>query len=270
MLRFKQFLLEAPAPPNIKDLQDYVYKKEAQGNEETVLGLHGGLTDPTIGYGHSLQNLEASRAKFQKVLPNVNFDAVSSGKARITKDEAQALFDDDTQENVERLRKLVPDLDSMTPSAQKGLFSSMYRGVLGGSPGALKLINAGKYDEGADELLNHEEYKKAKRGELIKGRLLSGIVPRMEEESALIRGEAKRRQEQQTAPVSEPSPATKAISSQPVQTTPAQDSDYTIQSGDTLWKLTKGDSKKINQIVSANPGLDPNKIKPGQRIKMPN
>lgn len=289
MLRFKQFLLESPAPPDIKELQDFVYKKEAAGNEDTVLGLHGGVGDPTIGFGHSLQDLKKSKEKFARVLPEVDFDAVSSGKAKITREQAQKLFDDDTQENIDKVRQLVPDLDDYTPEAQKGLYSSTFRGTLGGSPIALSLLRAGKYDEAADELLNNNEYLASKKGIPIKGQLRPGIATRMEQESALIRGEAERRKNRQTTtpsstPTVKPSTATTSTSTEkpaatatpavPQTTKPPTTNkdvldDYTIQSGDTLWKLTKGDQKKIDKIVAANPNLDPNKIKVGQKLKIP-
>ena len=287
MLRFKQFLLEAPAPPNIRELQDYVREKESLGNEDVILGLHGGPSDPTIGYGHSLQDKQKSREKFARVLPDVNFDDVTTGKSRLTPEQAQALFDDDTAENIAKVRQIVPDLDDYTPEGQKGLYSSTYRGVLGGSPDAIKLLRAGEFDKAADELLNHNEYRLSKAGLPIKGRLLPGIAPRMEEESNLIRGEAERRKQraakttaekpqvstQTQTPTSAPSvpvsPAVKpSVSSSTVPTTKAP-KEYTIQGGDTLWGITKGDKKKIDRIVAANPGINPDKIKPGQKIKIP-
>ena len=76
MLRFKEFLIETPNPPNVKDLQDFTFQKEAGGNEKAVLRLHGGPNDPTIAYGHSLQDPERSRAKFKRILPEVNFDDI--------------------------------------------------------------------------------------------------------------------------------------------------------------------------------------------------
>jgi nucleoid-associated protein YgaU len=47
---------------------------------------------------------------------------------------------------------------------------------------------------------------------------------------------------------------------------------YTIKSGDTLGKIAQaelGGSSKWKQIVDANPGLDPRKLKVGQVIKLP-
>jgi 5'-nucleotidase len=47
---------------------------------------------------------------------------------------------------------------------------------------------------------------------------------------------------------------------------------YTIKPGDTLWKIaaTKyGDGKRWHQIVDANPGLTPSKLRIGQVITLP-
>jgi nucleoid-associated protein YgaU len=148
--------------------------------------------------------------------------------------------------------------------------SSAYRGVLGGSPKAIDLFRAGEFDKGADELLNHSEYKASKEGRPIKGKLLPGIAPRMEEESNFIRGEAQRRAKL-GSPVTQSAAPTPVAQEKPKQEqAPAPvDSDYTVQSGDTLWKLTKGDPNRIKQIQAANPNLDPNKLSVGQKIKMP-
>lgn len=47
---------------------------------------------------------------------------------------------------------------------------------------------------------------------------------------------------------------------------------YVVQQGDTLTAIAKrvyGDPNKVKAIVAANPGLDPNKIKVGQKIVLP-
>jgi nucleoid-associated protein YgaU len=93
----------------------------------------------------------------------------------------------------------------------------------------------------------------------------------MEEESGFIRGEAERRKKV-SAPTTNPTqvPTTTPVVKETVpQTPPVSDNEYTIQSGETLWKLTKGDPAKIKQIQTANPGLDPNKLSVGQKIKIP-
>jgi len=274
MLRFKQFLIESPLPPDekeIRDIQNYLYSKEAKGNEDMVLGLHGGPNDPTIGYGHSLKDVKKSKEKFQRLFPDKNADALISGQEKFSShDELQKLFDDDFAEEYAKTKRLIPDLDDYTPEARKGLMSSAYRGVLGGSPKAIDLFRAGEFDKGADELLNHSEYKASKEGRPIKGKLLPGIAPRMEEESNFIRGEAQRRAKL-GSPVTQSAAPTPVAQEKPKQEqAPAPvDSDYTVQSGDTLWKLTKGDPNRIKQIQAVNPNLDPNKLSVGQKIKMP-
>ena len=47
---------------------------------------------------------------------------------------------------------------------------------------------------------------------------------------------------------------------------------YTIQKGDTLYKIARakyGNPTAVKKIIEANPGLDPNKIKAGQKINLP-
>ena len=47
---------------------------------------------------------------------------------------------------------------------------------------------------------------------------------------------------------------------------------YTIQHGDTLWKIASqhyGDGHKWKQIADANPGLDPAKLQVGKSIMIP-
>jgi 5'-nucleotidase len=47
---------------------------------------------------------------------------------------------------------------------------------------------------------------------------------------------------------------------------------YTVQKGDTLWKIATtsyGDGKQWQRIASANPGLSPSTLKAGQTILIP-
>ena len=47
---------------------------------------------------------------------------------------------------------------------------------------------------------------------------------------------------------------------------------YTIQRGDTLWKIASqhyGDGKKWHEIADANPGLSPQTLRVGQTITIP-
>ena len=49
-------------------------------------------------------------------------------------------------------------------------------------------------------------------------------------------------------------------------------SNYTVQKGDTLYKIAReryGDGKQWQRIASANPGLSPATLKVGQKISIP-
>lgn len=47
---------------------------------------------------------------------------------------------------------------------------------------------------------------------------------------------------------------------------------YTVQTGDSMWKIaskTLGNGARWKEIAAVNPGVDPNKIKVGQKINLP-
>ena len=47
---------------------------------------------------------------------------------------------------------------------------------------------------------------------------------------------------------------------------------YTIKPGDNLWNIAKevyGDGTKYQRILDANPGLNPDNMKPGTKITIP-
>lgn len=58
----------------------------------------------------------------------------------------------------------------------------------------------------------------------------------------------------------------------PVYTASAVGGRYTVQKGDTLWKISSvqyGDGKQWQKICSANPGLSPSSLQAGQTIVIP-
>jgi 5'-nucleotidase len=65
---------------------------------------------------------------------------------------------------------------------------------------------------------------------------------------------------------------TQAPAADPTAVAAAAGGTYTVQKGDTLYKLARqhyGDGKQWNKIAAANPGLSPSSLRVGQKIVIP-
>jgi GH24 family phage-related lysozyme (muramidase) len=80
-------------------------------------------------------------------------------------------FDETFQAHLKEAKRLVPAFDSFPEEVQAELVQAAYRGDLGGSPTALKKLNAGDYEGFATDFLDHKEYKDKKTSSGIKRRL---------------------------------------------------------------------------------------------------
>ena len=72
-----------------------------------------------------------------------------------------------------------------------------------------------------------------------------------------------------TPPAPTPAPAPQP---KPAPQPAAAGRSYTIKPGDVLWNIAKevyGDSTKYQRILDANPGLNPDNMKPGTKIVIP-
>ena len=92
----------------------------------------------------------------------------------ITEERAEELLHEDVMERVDSINNIIPKFEEMPEELKIAIFSEHFRGSIAQSKNTLRLINEGKFAEAADEFLNNDEYKNARR----LGK--SGIRPRME------------------------------------------------------------------------------------------
>ena len=73
--------------------------------------------------------------------------------------------------------------------------------------------------------------------------------------------------------VSDTPPVVQAAPAPVASATPAiSGNTYTVQKGDTVYKIARakyGEASAAKRIIAANPGLNPNTIKVGQKITLP-
>ena len=92
----------------------------------------------------------------------------------ITEERAEELLHEDVMERVDSINNIIPKFEEMPEELKIAIFSEHFRGSIAQSKNTLRLINEGKFAEAADEFLNNDEYKNARR----LGK--AGIRPRME------------------------------------------------------------------------------------------
>ena len=102
----------------------------------------------------------------------------------INEEAAKALATKAIAEKITLAKRLVgPDTFSdFSPELQAQLVSGAYRGDITGSPKALKLLSQNDFAGAAREVLDNEEYRKAKEAK-------SGVATRMEEMASVIKKE---------------------------------------------------------------------------------
>lgn len=146
-----------------------IKKREGSTNFNTVKKLHRAPADPTIGWGHSLRYRNQSKAIFNKVLPEFDFEKIFDKQhpAELTEPQAEKLLNYDVKIRLDTLKRLYKDFLKYDFDTQQALFDLVYRGDL-------------KYDVTQLLLANQKE----KAFELIRSRIKdseAGVRPRVEE-----------------------------------------------------------------------------------------
>ena len=138
----------------------YIAQFEGRKNRVYDPMPNDGKPEPTIGIGHYLDRGD-SRETFARVLPDVNYDSIYTGKSVLTDSQIDKLFAEDLIKYVERAKSLVPTFDNFPVTVQTALVDMAYRGDLGDSPRMRSLLNTGKVREASNEYINRAEYRNA-------------------------------------------------------------------------------------------------------------
>ena len=146
----------------------------------------------------------------------VDFPTVLSGKVDVT-------------------RGLFKNYEGLPFDLQKHLVGTVYRGNAEKKHKWVKLLNEGKYDEAADEFLDHEGYRESKK----EG---TGIYKRMDSTADAMRRYGDSQKEVES------------------------DKMHTVKPGDTLYGIAKKSGVTVDQLLAHNLIKDPNLIYPGQVI----
>lgn len=262
MKSFKQFLIEQKQEVQC-DLEGVCRKirtYESAGNEEKILRVYKdskGL--PTIGHGHLIT--KESPTIFGEVFGEEEkqdpgmIERILAGQQAMTPEQVEKLFKRDVKVRLPKLKAMLPDYETYNPELQAELASEYFRGMVPQSPKSMASLRAGDYETAADQYLQAKEYETAVKQK-------SGIAPRMKNLSDAIKREGEIRAgkiKEVETPKSETT-----TTEQPKPTS----NEYEVKPGDTLWKIGKGASG-VEKIKQLNPDIDPDKIKPGQKIKLP-
>ena len=157
-------------PAKVANEPEYFGKYIAKNEGIETKIYDDGRGNPTIGIGHMIK--PNSRAMFNRLFPEIDFDRMVAGKQSITKDQAMILFMHDLREHLERARSKFPKFDQYPTYLKAALLDTVYRGDTG--PKTLTLINNDKWEEAAKEYLNRHDYKNRFRLGI------RGIGPRMD------------------------------------------------------------------------------------------
>ena len=140
----------------------------------------------TVGYGFNMEQSNA-REIFEKYVnkSEVSFDDVLSGKKKLTREQALALFKGTMDEKIKLAKRLFPNFDKYPEAVKTALVNGVYRGEFKASHKTVKYINKGQWDKVADEYLDRDDYRNSKPGKN------GGIKIRMDFNAKIFREYAK-------------------------------------------------------------------------------
>jgi len=133
------------------------------------------VDEVTKNVGRPLTPMEKRVVEVEGYVPEMYLDTklVPTVGVGQTGEWVDKTFPEALQHHVDRVKRRVKTYDDLPDYLKTELVQSEYRGDLGGSPTALKHINAGNFGAAAAEFLNHSEYNDPNTSSGIKDRIRS-------------------------------------------------------------------------------------------------
>ena len=217
----------------------------------------------TVGIGF---NLERPNAGALLKRHGIDISDVTSGRRKITRDEAWALAHSDLQTAISDARALFPNFDTAPQGVQEVLVNmsfNMGKARLSGFKKLRAAVAAGDWAAASREMLDSKWAAQVGKGDHKDGQ------PQRAKELAgqMRRGGAT------AGPTAPAAPAGGRATNPPPSPLPAGGGKVaTVAPGDTLSGLAKkhlGDASRWQEIAALNGINDPKGIRPGQKLRLP-
>ena len=265
MKTFKTFLLEQDSSKSTSQKQktakeiatDFITLPDVEGFREKAYQDTGGIW--TIGPGIT---------KYSTGTPVKGGDVVSLEQGM---QELQHHIDNKVIPN---LSKKIPTWNKMSENQKAALISFSYNagenfyGSKGFETITQSLSDPANWNKVPDALNLYNKGKNAKTGQK---EVLPGLVKRRSNEGRIWSGTYEG--PQKSASVKSPTSTPKKLSSDSTSTTPEikkiEVNDYEIKSGDSLSKIAQQNKTTVEELAKLNNITDVNKIKAGEKIKLP-
>jgi GH24 family phage-related lysozyme (muramidase) len=239
-----------PKPEATEYIVDYMKQKEGfRPVAEPDKDAKGKPKPVVVGYGTT------------HVYPDTK-KPIKTGE-KITPEKAEELIKTSIEKDITPKMEKIPGWDDMTAGQQAALLSFGYN--VGHN------FYGAKGFETITQNLKNKEWEKVPQSlsmyNKAGGKVLRGLVNRRAEEgklwsSGLPTEEKTTEKPKEEKKITEKKPAE-------VKKTEEPSSDYEVKPNDNLSKIAKQQGKTLDEIIKLNPQIkDPNKIQPGQKIKV--
>jgi len=148
---------------DLEELKREIKERESKGNEKKVTGVYA---DPdtllTLGHGHLIFDqtpkiMGEVFAEEIKLKPDF-VDLVLKQGYRLTESQMDRLLERDVRSRLDPMTQTISRFKEYDPEVKGAMSSEWYRGLLPQSKKTIRLLNAGKFAEAAEEYKKSRDY----------------------------------------------------------------------------------------------------------------